>query len=302
MKLILTFLIMLSLAMLKPVDKSDDFIEEFYNKCEQAYTNYTIYQEESNSTYTYIVVQGLINKTPCYGICYLNNDNDDYTFNISYGGVRYKFNNYDSNNNSYCIAIKSEEPIIGYITDKIGNESELFTLKVFFLNHFDINESFTGEGKGCEFNTFTMMKVRNKIIVQSIYTSLITLAIASIGIIIVFVIRKNKASNEKKQIGDIDMKDLYEQESEVVFKEEDYFDGLEEIEKIKKETKENYDDDNQSRVNIKEFLQNEGFITDYRVLSEDEKNQIMIKLMYLKDKGLITSDDYYKETKELWKK
>ena len=53
---------------------------------------------------------------------------------------------------------------------------------------------------------------------------------------------------------------------------------------------------------IKAYLNDKGYITDYSVLSEEEKNNIMIELMKLKEKGMISLDDYYEESAELWKK
>ena len=53
---------------------------------------------------------------------------------------------------------------------------------------------------------------------------------------------------------------------------------------------------------IKAYLQDLGYVTEYSALSEDEKNNIMIELMKLKEQGKISLDDYYEESAELWKK
>ena len=53
---------------------------------------------------------------------------------------------------------------------------------------------------------------------------------------------------------------------------------------------------------IKAYLQSLGYITDYKLLSEEEKNKIMLELMRLKDTEQITLKKYYEETYQLWKK
>ena len=43
-------------------------------------------------------------------------------------------------------------------------------------------------------------------------------------------------------------------------------------------------------------------MTDYRIVSTEEKNKIMLELMRLKEQKVITPDDYLDEVSELWKK
>ena len=56
-----------------------------------------------------------------------------------------------------------------------------------------------------------------------------------------------------------------------------------------------------SNFNFIEYLEKEGLPTDYAQLDDETKNQITLRLMYLKDQNLITVDDYLKEISKLWK-
>lgn len=301
MKFLLLLLICLSLSSLKKLNTNDSFIDEFYTACDEEYSYYKVIANESNSTFDYIIVQGLINDVACYGVCYTNNSGN-YTFNISYGGSRYRFNKTD-NNNSYCVAIKSEEPIKGFITDSKGSDKELFALKVFFTNQFDKTNAITGNGNVKKFNDFSLMKMRSRIITVIIYASASTILLFGLGTLIIFLIRHHQFKKEKSEIGNMNIKDLLNEESSNKFDEESIFDQND-IKTKNEEIVLDKDDYEEIKPNrdVKEILRNEGFITDYKVLSEDEKNQIMVKLMILKNNKEISLEDYQKETKELWKK
>ena len=303
MKLLMFLLISLSLISIKNIDTRDDYIDEFYNACDEEYSYYKVIAQEETTDYNYYVVQGLVNNVSCYGICYINNTND-YIFNISYGGTRYRFNHYDKNNNSYCVAIKSEEPIKAFISDNKGNEKELFALKVFFTNQFDKSDAIEGNGNISKFNDFSLMKQKSKVIIYVTYISIITIGLFLVGIVIIVIVNKIKNKKEHEKIGNVNMKELYEKES-TSHVSDDYFVDMEDIKNHYKKEEVNEPKEivsNNKIGDIKEYLKNEGFITDYRILSEDEKNQIMVKLMILKEEKKITDDEYYKETKELWKK
>jgi uncharacterized protein YqgQ len=62
------------------------------------------------------------------------------------------------------------------------------------------------------------------------------------------------------------------------------------------------DEDEMSGFDIKQYLQDHGFVTNYNILDESEKNLIMLELMKLRDQKIITKDDYIIEAGELWKK
>ena len=62
------------------------------------------------------------------------------------------------------------------------------------------------------------------------------------------------------------------------------------------------EEEERTDFDINSYLQDKGFITDYSILSEEEKNLIMLELMLLRDKKQITRDEYLEETAKLWKK
>ena len=65
----------------------------------------------------------------------------------------------------------------------------------------------------------------------------------------------------------------------------------------------NNNQDNAIKItNVKEYLEKQGFNTNYSILTEEEKNKVMIELIKLKNNNQISINDYYDETVLLWKK
>lgn len=83
---------------------------------------------------------------------------------------------------------------------------------------------------------------------------------------------------------------------------EDTKDHIETNEYFKKEEKDTTEEKVEEVVDIKAYLREKGYITNYASLSEEEKNRVMLELIKLKNEKRISQDRYYEETGELWKK
>ena len=106
------------------------------------------------------------------------------------------------------------------------------------------------------------------------------------------------------------MRDIYEaktndqEEQEITFEpNENTKDVSDTIIPVINPNKRDEDENVTSKIeDIKAYLQDQGFVIDYSILDEEEKNKIMMELIKLKNDGSISLDAYYKETYELWKK
>ena len=83
---------------------------------------------------------------------------------------------------------------------------------------------------------------------------------------------------------------------------EDTQDHIDTNEYFKKEEKDTTEEKIEEVVDIKAYLREKGYITNYASLSEEEKNRVMLELIKLKNEKRISQDRYYEETGELWKK
>ena len=52
---------------------------------------------------------------------------------------------------------------------------------------------------------------------------------------------------------------------------------------------------------VREHLILNGFITDYKIITDDEKNKVTVYLMKLKNEKKISNDQYLEEMYKIWK-
>ena len=116
-----------------------------------------------------------------------------------------------------------------------------------------------------------------------------------VGSLILIFYLKRKGIFRKDKINEnvINMRELLK---------EDTKDHIETNEYFKKEEKDTTEEKVEEVVDIKAYLREKGYITNYASLSEEEKNRVMLELIKLKNEKRISQDRYYEETGELWKK
>ena len=166
-------------------------------------------------------------------------------------------------------------------------------------------------------------KVTDIIVINTISNSFKKFYLILLGIIffmsliLIFAKTKNTGLFNKETREDVvQYSELVDQAKKVLeaFKEEEL--KQERLEEEKEEKKEDegikevykkelrYDtlDEIEGSFDIENHLKEKGFDLDYPSLLEDEKNEIMVELMLLKNLGKITEEEYTKETIKLWKK
>ena len=140
----------------------------------------------------------------------------------------------------------------------------------------------------------------------AIFAVAILLLIAVVGVVVIIFMKKNKKGifSEKKEESDLvffgnDVIDIDEKDVEEI-EEENTSEDLEVKEVYEK--KYYFDDDEENYIDIKPLLIDAGYKTEYKDMTEAEKNEVMIYLMTLRHNGKITEAQYKKESANLWKK
>ncbi len=321
MKLLFLFLTFLSFIypLSNAESQSGDPEIEFMDKVEKAYESYSIFKVEEQAEYSIIIIQGIFSNTGAYGIYFKSKEQGMY--HVVLETVDSSFVLKESNGRYSAIAIKSDITYVIYIHDKNGKRlnTEEIVLQKFNKNDFDVTNASVGLGEGTQFATLNPNKETIPFLPVLLITMGSMIVIVLLTLFLLFVLKKGFFNKEKRQEGVISMRDIYESNTEALKDDIQFMDTNidEENETLEEVTpKESTpiipiinpnirddDDDAVSKItNIKEYLTDKGFITDYRTLSEDEKNKIMMELIKLKNDNLISMDDYYKETYELWKK
>lgn len=293
--ILLTFLI--PMATKTPVDENRD---EFIDSVDAKYAYYTEVINESNQYYDLLVVQGIYNGKPSYGICFTSVDPGKYRLIIHYEGSFYSLNS-NKRKDTNAIAIKADSTIVLHVLDQ--NDNELYlkanTLGIFLANTFSVDDATMGGDHGGDFSTLTNTKISLPFFKVLGFVSVIVIGSCMIVLMIFYFLRKGMFNNDKRKAGVLNIRAiLQETTNDNQLSEDVFWEGYHQEQTKLPEP----DDDNAPIMNIKEHLKELGFITTYSILNEDEKNLVMLELMRLKDSGEITAKDYYQETAELWKK
>lgn len=324
---ILTFLSILTLGN----SFGKEFIDDFDRKVNDAYSEYTAIEHYDESyPYGIKLVRGIIAGEVRYGFCFYSAQSKDYYVRVSYQGKLYRVST-DSRGDVQAVALNLKEgdtfSIIVYNSRSETQEpiSTFKDIKIMSKAEFENLESKqSGLGKGVK---LTRLESEFNMSPETWYLIVAVLIILAC-VLIVYIyykkrqglfnqeIRSQNAFNFREFIssnfGITDQNSEPYEEADYEVIDDDYQDEVDEDKAEEKdEDQESYfeehyswarDEDERSGFNITEYLQNKGYVTDYSVLSENEKNQIMLELMRLKDEKRITRDEYLEETAKLWKK
>lgn len=320
--LFLTFLITIS-----PCSLSNEDIDKgelaFLDKVEKNYNSYIIYDTIEQSEFNLIIVKGIYNNTGSYGLYFIAKDNNYHlvletessSFLLNKDGIGYS-----------AIAVKADINYTVNIYDKDNNKLNIgkIELNKFNKTDFDETSATAGLGHGNNFSVLSPVRTRLPFLPVLLVTFSSLILVIGLVILLLFIFKKGFFNKEKRKEGVISMRDIYEAGTNDQNGDGIYFDDLDQnniIEENSESEEINYpdtpstviplinpnkrdeDDESTSKISdVKMYLSDLGYITDYKSLSEEEKNKIMMELIKLKNDNQISMDDYYKETYELWKK
>lgn len=284
--------------------------ESFINQVDNDYEYYEQFDEYSNSEYSLLVFKGIFNNKPSYAVKLSMDNPKAYYVLLEANDASYKVP-FDDDGNSTAIAIESVYNIHLSIYNKDDKKEDYnVNLGRFVKDQFDLTNASTGKGEGKEFTSLTAYIPKVSFFDTFIIVLSSVIVISLVLLLFLFIKKKGMFNKNKRAEGIVSIKEILRQETNDIV-DNDYL----------KDFTYNKDTDNDVKLDdniclenelnkensekikdIKAYLNDKGYITDYSVLSEEEKNNIMIELMKLKEKGMISLDDYYEESAELWKK
>lgn len=315
MKIIFNLILAFFLSLTTPVVTAKAEYQADVNK---GYDSYSYIVDYENSYYSLIVVEGLVDDKITYGVFFFNDVSRAYYITLvnEQTGLRQLFPETDRGD-VYVLGFQVEKgsSYTILIRDKKSHEQHLpFELSFGLKTEEEISSLATsGLGNGVSMTDletaywFKPFKINLPALIVSFF---IALAIVSL-IVIIYFYHKKKGVFQKKDESDFDFEKFVKSDEFDNFLSKEIEKPIFEIkpedvtvEEVTEPVYKRYERDVEaefSNFNIKEYLEKEGFSTDYTQLNHETKNQITLRLMYLKDQNLITVDDYLKEISKLWR-
>lgn len=307
MKKISCILMFLILFLIPLSIKADEFNDEIND----AYESYIELYNLKTPNYELRVIKGIVNDTPSYGIYFFSEEANEYQLVLESKDKEYHLKPYNKRGDIKALAI--EELNISYQLKiySAGKEQHLgneIILKPFTKGELVTSSSLMkGNDKGCKVNSLSSA---GEFKIEYIMIGSSCIIIGCILIMMVFSkMKKGKFDKENRKEGVFDFKEFITRNIEE--KEIDEFEVINiEVDKEEKEEEtvreiyskvSRYDEEEKSDFSIKTYLQDKGFVTDYKIASEEEKRSIMLELMRLRDEAKITNDEYLEEAYRLWK-
>ena len=315
MKLMLLFLSFFNFVVAAYVSITPERIDEiqinFLNEVDKGYEYYVQYDNVDTEEYSLLIVNGIYNKTGCYGISFVPSTTNAYYIVLETDKSLFTLSR--TQYQEKAIAIKADIDYTITIYDKNNNKVETFnsiSLKKFSSSDFDKTSAIEGKGSGASFTVLNSYTKNLRFLPVLLITLASLICFVGLVILVLFVMKKGFFNKEKRKEGVVSMRDIYEaktndqEEQEITFEpNENTKDVSDTIIPVINPNKRDEDENVTSKIeDIKAYLQDQGFVIDYSILDEEEKNKIMMELIKLKNDGSISLDAYYKETYELWKK
>ena len=299
MKLLLTMILVILSAFSSKVEEN---YNQYLSNINSAYGEYVIDVTE-NENYTVAVVQGMCNNTLSYGVFLSSYDNDAYVIKVFIDDKEYSLpTNSRSDTMVYAVNMPTKITRVCVYDNDSGNSTLRWEMELYIKDINDLNNNpnlYHGMNEGIEVSTMSR-KYNFKTI--AIVLVIITAVIISAGLVLVLFMKKNKKGIFKEN-KDSDTVVFFENPNDISVDGDIKEEKVEELEvKEVYEKKYYFDDDEENYIDIKPLLEEKGYKTDYKILSEAEKNEVMIFLMTLRHDGKISESQYKKETANLWKK
>ena len=282
--------------------------DEYLSGINEAYDKYTIDVYE-NENYTLAIVQGMCNDTLSYGVFLASYQSGAYVIKLFIDEKEYSLPQ-DSRKDTmvYAVNMPAKETYV-CVYDNLGAIStKRLEVKLDVRSIDDLNDKNTlyhGMNRGVEVSNMARRYNVKKVLV---FISAISFFIIVAGVIIIIFLKKNKKGLfNKDNIYQSDIEYFPKEQS----KEEKSYDQENDGYEIKEDTNEvkevyqkkyYFDDDEEEYIDIVPILEAKGYKTNYKDMSEEEKNEVMIFFMTLRHEGKISEAQYKRETSRLWKK
>ena len=306
-KLLLT-IILSAFALLSVTTQTKD---EFISEVKDAYSKYQITFDYNTPNYEISVVRGICNSKCVYGLYFYSVDANRYEVRL-FGEKEYTVNKTKRGDVSLIAISNIKEDIT--VEVYLGENKQYFgNLVLSSFNESDLVDYNVGNGKGAPIS-----KLRSGDLSFLGYYLIACCVVILFSMVVVFIFYKKKKGMFDKSIrseGVFNFKEFLNTDIEEEERNEIDIDNVIDLEEeapntevveeksvYKKVKDEDFYGDGESGFPLKEYLADKGFVTDYSMIGEEEKDQIMLELIKLKNEKKITNDEYLDEVYKLWKK
>lgn len=295
-------------------------LDEYKDKLHRGYNLYETLVEEENQYYTLNITWGINQGKVSYSVYFYNDKPKHLKIKIMQNNSLYTL---PVDNRGDVVVegfyVKKIQNLTVYIVDKDDHIYRTVSLPIALKEDDFKNQAtvmLTGQNKGLEIVKLKSISTDDQFVL--IIIGLLSIILISSGIILVLYLTKSGLF-KKDENREEEMKIFYEQLEQTleeiakmtnqVLEQTKKQQNVIDAEVVGEEPKQVYkrslrydDEDIISTYDIKKHLQEKGFSTNYSMLTEEEKNKIMIELMIMRDLNLITNEQYTQEVIELWKK
>ena len=294
----------------------------FESEMIDSYEEYALVEEYTNNYYDLQLYIGKVNEKVYYGIYFKNNIPNQYYIKISLDDKIYNLDRNQrgdtiataidlNNSNNFSILVYNKD---GFYQYGINSFQNIETMEIDEFN--SLENKIVGQGNG-----ILSAKLKSDINMDKrliIYIVLVSVFLVCGLIILIFYKRKKGMFNSDIKSANVFNFKEFLQSSTPSFEENQSYNNYPERdfvvseEIVEEETKEpekvvnqtyvwQHYEEEKSDFDFRSHLSNMNLPTNYKQASAEEKNNIMLELMRLRDQDKITHDDYLDEISELWK-
>jgi len=305
MKIVLLILLSFTMCTLPQETFKQSFLDEVANR----YDDYVIVDDYSSPDYHLAVVMGVFEEQVSMGVCFFSETAKAYTLCLEVNNTIYYLSQ-NSRGDIMAPAIKNQAGITVMVFDKMNTIRREVQVDAMSVGTFYESSSFVfypGAGIGGSFAALHQAISTLDIILW------VAVGIIGISSIILFVFYKTKKGlfNPNRNQSNIfnfggtltevsPQEDSLDEPDVSVLDEKAIFEGGQS--RFPNQYKLLYDEEDEEDRNIEDILIRFNIPMDYTMLSLQEKNETMLKLMFMRDKKDITLQEYQKEVIKLWKK
>ena len=289
---LLTLLMILSLTPLLELKTS------FNDNVQEAYDQYIIIEDYASPSYSIIVVEGLIKDKVVYGLMFFSDKAFSFTLRINNGRNFYYFKT-NSRGDIFSPSFDMGSDFLLEVLDEaMVVRKSLTVAKISKTTFLEKQGILNGLGKGAN---LYIPKKKAQFLDYVMWGSGIIIFVAALNIFILYKQKKGifNPENKKKTLFTVEENkdEVFLETTEIPSietKTQDTNPFINQYEKL-------YDYEEEIR-DYRDVLITNGIPQDYSLLSPNEKNTVMLKLMFLRDKKVLSLEEYRKEVIKLWKK
>ncbi len=291
--ILFVFLSLFSLYLTTADDNRSTFLKEIDNN----YKEYGLYEEYTDDYY-FIVVSGIYKDKKSFGVSLNSFKKKAYTIKIEINGETYYLEEDEKGNVNAPLVGYSENKDITIYVCTTGRNS-----KIVSEHKLDFNFEYEGYNlQSLKYSSLISVEIidanfQGIIIILTVIISICAIIITFLAIFKKGVFNPNHKHQDDLVLIDSDNDEVDIEETKEI---ENSFDSAYDKDYYIAKEKEYFEDEKE--IDIRPLLIEKGFVSDYSLMSEEEKNQVMIYLMTLRHDGIISEKQCHDEEVKLWRK